>query len=217
MILARRGVVDTSLRTLAAELGTTSRMLVHYFGTKDHLTEAVLAHVQRDLLSDDQPPSTVSALRDRLLREWKIMTDNESASSGRILGQIMGAACSQDSPYAEYVDQLLDQLVSNLADRLIGVGVSPRRREVPGHHHHRRYPGLDHQASERGRTHEGRRELSTTPRQLRARTHTVTHEANTRIVQRVHRRETPAATHALRSGQAGKPDRRDHLIHPRTS
>jgi AcrR family transcriptional regulator len=124
-ILARRGVVDTSLRTLAADLGTTSRMLVHYFGTKDHLTEAVLAHVQRDLLSDDQPPSTVSALRDRLLREWKIMTDNEIASSGRILGQIMGAACSQDSPYAEYVDQLLDQLVSNLADRLIAVGVSP--------------------------------------------------------------------------------------------
>lgn len=125
MILARRGVVDTSLRTLATELGTTSRMLVHYFGTKDHLTEAVLAHVRRDLLSDDPPPSTVLALRDRLLCEWKIMTDNEIASSRRILGQIMGAACSQDSPYAEYVDQLLDQLVSNLADRLIAVGVSP--------------------------------------------------------------------------------------------
>ncbi|MEN4476287.1 hypothetical protein [Mycolicibacterium cosmeticum] len=69
------------------------------------------------------------------------MTDNEIASSARILGQIVGAACNQDSHYAEYVDQLLDQLIGSLAEQLIAVGCRPTTR-ISGHHHHRRYPGL---------------------------------------------------------------------------
>jgi AcrR family transcriptional regulator len=41
-ILARTGVVDTSLRSLAAEMGTSARMLVYYFGSKEHLILEVM-------------------------------------------------------------------------------------------------------------------------------------------------------------------------------
>lgn len=126
VVLGRRGVVDTSLRTIAAELGTTSRMLVHYFGTKDHLIEAILARTQQDLMPEDEPPpSTVSALRARLLQDWEAMTGNGIDSGGRILCQIVGAACSQDSLYAEYATQLIDQLTTSLRHRLTAVGVPP--------------------------------------------------------------------------------------------
>jgi AcrR family transcriptional regulator len=121
VILARRGVVDTSLRALAAELGTTSRMLVYYFGTKDQLIQAILTREHRHLTQDALPPLTVSELRERLLSDWEAMTGDES--SARILVQILGAACSQDSPYAEYANRLRDQLTRNLGERLIAVGM----------------------------------------------------------------------------------------------
>jgi AcrR family transcriptional regulator len=53
-VLARRGVVDTSLRSLAAELGTSARTLVYWFGSKDDLL-----HVGLDLISD---PATLEML-----------------------------------------------------------------------------------------------------------------------------------------------------------
>jgi hypothetical protein len=36
-VLARTGLVDTSLRSLAAEMGTSARMLVYYFGSDEFL------------------------------------------------------------------------------------------------------------------------------------------------------------------------------------
>jgi AcrR family transcriptional regulator len=44
-VLARRGVVDTSLRALAAEMGTSARMLIFYFGSKENL----ILEMQHDL------------------------------------------------------------------------------------------------------------------------------------------------------------------------
>jgi AcrR family transcriptional regulator len=46
-VLARTGVTDTSLRTLAAEMGTSARMLVYYFGSKEQLILEVMNRQQR--------------------------------------------------------------------------------------------------------------------------------------------------------------------------
>jgi AcrR family transcriptional regulator len=46
-VLARTGVTDTSLRTLAAEMGTSARMLVYYFGSKERLILDVMNRQQR--------------------------------------------------------------------------------------------------------------------------------------------------------------------------
>jgi AcrR family transcriptional regulator len=45
---ARNGVGDTSLRTLAAELGTSHRMLHYHFGSREGLLGAVVEAVERD-------------------------------------------------------------------------------------------------------------------------------------------------------------------------
>jgi len=49
-ILARTGVVDTSLRELASRMGTSARMLVYYFGSKEHLILEVLTREQREVI-----------------------------------------------------------------------------------------------------------------------------------------------------------------------
>ena len=46
----REGVATLSLRPLAAALGTSDRMLLYYFGTRDKLLVAALAEVRRTLV-----------------------------------------------------------------------------------------------------------------------------------------------------------------------
>lgn len=57
------GVGDTSLRGLAAGLGTSHRMLIYHFGSRDHLLGAVVDRVERteravleDLLARHEDP-----------------------------------------------------------------------------------------------------------------------------------------------------------------
>ena len=45
---ARNGVGDTSLRALAADLGTSHRMLLYHFGSREGLLTAVVEAVERD-------------------------------------------------------------------------------------------------------------------------------------------------------------------------
>ncbi len=44
---AEHGISDLSLRALAAGLGTSHRMLIHHFGSKQGLLEAVVTEVER--------------------------------------------------------------------------------------------------------------------------------------------------------------------------
>ena len=54
--LEREGVANLSLRPLAAELDTSARMLLHYFGSKEALVARALAVARPDI--DDLVPGT---------------------------------------------------------------------------------------------------------------------------------------------------------------
>ena len=122
-VLARRGVVDTSLRTLAAEMGTSARMLIYYFGSKDALILAVLARQQRGFAPEPEPTSSLDELRKYLLADWESLTRGEKQTGVRIVEQVFGAACAQDSPYARYTADTFDRLIEALARRLVAVGI----------------------------------------------------------------------------------------------
>src|SRR5215468_10129451 len=56
--VAGHGIGDLSLRAMAAALGTSHRMLIHHFGSKEGLWVAIVRTVeqrQRDLLPDLLP------------------------------------------------------------------------------------------------------------------------------------------------------------------
>ena len=60
--VAEHGLTDLSLRGLAAELGTSHRMLSHHFGSKDGLWVAIIQEVERrqlEVLADLVPDPTV--------------------------------------------------------------------------------------------------------------------------------------------------------------
>ncbi|MFI1461312.1 TetR/AcrR family transcriptional regulator [Nocardia carnea] len=122
-ILSRSGVVDTSLRSLAAQMGTSGRMLIYYFGSKEKLILEVIEHEQRRAAPDPGVSSSAADLRAYILADWDSITRGEKHVSVRILEQVFGAACAQESPYAHYTAQTLDRLIGNFEARLVAIGM----------------------------------------------------------------------------------------------
>ncbi|WP_369028198.1 TetR/AcrR family transcriptional regulator, partial [Nocardia farcinica] len=63
--IAEHGLADLSLRPLAAELGTSSRMLIYYFETKENLLVQALATQRPDISSIFAGVTDAADLRER--------------------------------------------------------------------------------------------------------------------------------------------------------
>ncbi|MEE6179711.1 TetR/AcrR family transcriptional regulator [Mycobacterium sp. 050134] len=125
-VLARTGVLDTSLRTLAAELGTSARMLVYYFGSKEQLILAVLNSQQRAAIPETEHverPTSLAAHRKWCFEDWHACTRGERSETLRIVLQVFGAACGRDSAYRTYTWETLSLLTRNSQARLEALGI----------------------------------------------------------------------------------------------
>lgn len=74
---AEHGVGDTSLRALAEQLGTSHRMLIYHFGSRDGLLAAVIETVeaaQREVLRTLQAEPGADPV-EQALRFWRRVTD----------------------------------------------------------------------------------------------------------------------------------------------
>jgi AcrR family transcriptional regulator len=108
--VAGHGLTDLSLRRLAEELGTSHRMLIHHFGSKEGLWVAIVHEVeqrQREVLG------TVFPDPDRPLREamrdwWKHISDPALWPNERLFFELYGRAL-QDP-------RLADQLLAGIVD-----------------------------------------------------------------------------------------------------
>ena len=125
-VLARTGVVDTSLRSLAAEMGTSARMLVYYFGSKEQLILEIIRRQQHAAIpatEDVAPPASIAAHRQWCFEDWYACTRGERRDTLRIVLQVFGAACGFDSPYREYTWETLSLLTRNSRARLQALGM----------------------------------------------------------------------------------------------
>jgi AcrR family transcriptional regulator len=132
-VLARTGLIETSLRSLAAELGTSARMLVYYFGGKEQLTLEVLNRQQRAAIpeTDDLDlPVSVAAHRQWCMQDWHACTRGDRSDTLRVVLQVFGAACGRDSPYREYTWETMSLLTRNSRARLEALGMPTRVAET---------------------------------------------------------------------------------------
>ncbi len=116
--IAEHGLADLSLRPLAAELGTSSRMLIYYFTTKEELLVQALATQRPDIAALFTGIRNAPELRDRLWDFWTANTSGEGRASVRVMLQVLGAACAPHSPYGDYATSAIAAFVSALADGL---------------------------------------------------------------------------------------------------
>ncbi|MDG4865269.1 TetR/AcrR family transcriptional regulator, partial [Streptomyces sp. T-3] len=116
------GIADLSLRALGAAIGTSHRMLIHYFGSKEQLLVEIVRtseQRQRDLLSRlSLEPGLSPAAASRLL--WQQLTDPQLAGQVRLFFEIYGNAL-QGRPEAAPV---LEGLVNDWLEPLVAAEVA---------------------------------------------------------------------------------------------
>ena len=103
--LVRRGVADLSLRPMAAAVGTSARLLIFHFGSKERLLLEVLDEMQTRLqrsLSDllDEPRPARSA---PLRRFWDWALKDANFAQLRVLYQLHILAAQDHKTYGRFL------------------------------------------------------------------------------------------------------------------
>ena len=130
--LASHGISDTSLRALAAEIGTSHRMLLYHFGSREGLLGAVVDTVEsggRDALAAEVGVgSTATEPYEAGLRFWRAITDQ-----ALIYGPLFFELSSHAMQGLAHADALRERLVQPWIDGLatswltLGVDEGPAR------------------------------------------------------------------------------------------
>jgi AcrR family transcriptional regulator len=132
--LEREGIGDRSLRDIAATVGTSHRMLIHHFGSRQGLLTEVVRKVESDqrlfLTSLDLDPD------EAMVAMWQRLREPGLWPAERLFYECYARACRGEQPYAS----LLPGLVDDWLDRTVELGLTASVR--PGDERDRARLGL---------------------------------------------------------------------------
>jgi AcrR family transcriptional regulator len=108
--VAHHGMTDLSLRRLADELGTSHRMLIHHFGSKDGLWVAIIREVERRQLAavDDLVADPSLSFADATRAWWRHISDPSLWPNERLFFEVYGQALHGREPAVEVLDGIVD-------------------------------------------------------------------------------------------------------------
>jgi AcrR family transcriptional regulator len=122
---ANHGLGDVSLRQLAAALGTSHRMLIHHFGSKEGLWIAIVQEVeerQRMLLQDMLPDAT-QPVGDAMRAWWKHISDPSLWPNERLFFELYGQALQGRPHTVALLDGIVDSWLEPVTEINMSVGV----------------------------------------------------------------------------------------------
>jgi AcrR family transcriptional regulator len=123
--VAANGLSDVSLRTLAAALGTSHRMLIHHFGGKEQLWVEIVRTVearQRALLGDILPDAE-QPLEEAMRRWWKHISDPALWPNERLFFEIYGQALQGRPHTTELLDGIVDDWLEPITEINASLGL----------------------------------------------------------------------------------------------
>jgi AcrR family transcriptional regulator len=130
--VAQHGLADLSLRGIAAAVGTSHRMLLYHFGSRDGLLLAIAAEVeqrQRLALADDLVCSAFDPVRaTRLI--WARLSAPDLAPNERLFFELYGRALGGDPGAAPMLENVIRGWIDPLAAQLAGAGIEISRDEL---------------------------------------------------------------------------------------
>lgn len=105
----RRGFADTTLRPLAADIGSSARMLIYHFGSKERLLAEVLKAMQIELRKSlarllDQPARS-GVRHPPLRRMWDWAIEPENLARLKLLYELQILAASHPELYRGYLQR----------------------------------------------------------------------------------------------------------------
>jgi AcrR family transcriptional regulator len=127
--IAQRGLSDLSLRELAGAIGTSHRMLIHHFGSREGLWVAVVREVeerQRAALAAREPDPS-RPLEDVLRDFWKHISDPSLWPNERLFYEIYGQALQGRPGTTELLDGIIDDWLEPAALAYEAYGVKQPR------------------------------------------------------------------------------------------
>jgi AcrR family transcriptional regulator len=125
--IASRGVTDLSLRELAAAIGTSHRMLIHHFGSREGLWVEVIRAVeerQREALAD-VVPDPAAGVGAALRLWWRHVSDPSLWPNERLFFELYGQALQGRPGTAELLDGIVDAWLEPGAEGLVAFGMAP--------------------------------------------------------------------------------------------
>lgn len=122
---ARNGIGDASLRSIATSIGTSHRMLIYHFGSREGLLAEVVRAVeqqQRDLLADVMATDLPLAEQAELF--WRRVTE-ATLTYGPLFFEL-SAHAMQDRPHTEALKaDLINVWLPPVTDLCIRAGIAP--------------------------------------------------------------------------------------------
>src|SRR5947209_14555355 len=123
----QHGLSDVSLRTLASALGTSHRMLIHHFGSKELLWVEIVRTVearQRELLPQILPDPG-QPVADAMRAWWKHISAPELWPNERLFFEIYGQALQGRAHTTELLEGIVEDWLDPAAEINISLGVAP--------------------------------------------------------------------------------------------
>lgn len=122
----RHGVGGLSLRPLASEIGTTARMLIHHFGTKDRLLAEVLMAIESGFVARTAAHrSAARSLSETLRGMWHETAAPAMEPALRAMFEVWGQALVQPHHYRSFLQALTEPWIEMLQQKLERSGHEP--------------------------------------------------------------------------------------------
>jgi AcrR family transcriptional regulator len=104
------GLTDLSLRRLAAELGTSHRMLIHHFGSREGLWAAIVKEVERRQLATigDLVPDPTVPFAEAMRAWWQHISDPSLWPNERLFFELYGQALQGRPGARDMLDGIVD-------------------------------------------------------------------------------------------------------------
>jgi AcrR family transcriptional regulator len=131
--VAHNGITDLSLRRLASALGTSHRMLIHHFGSKEGLWVAIVREVerrQRAILAD-MVPAGDAPVEEAMRAWWRHISDPSLWPNERLFFELYGQAAQGRPHTAEMLDGIIDDWIEPAVAINMAYGLS--REEALAH------------------------------------------------------------------------------------
>jgi AcrR family transcriptional regulator len=121
------GLLGLSLRPLAAELGTSDRMLLYHFDGKDDLVATVLGVANDRSVAEVRALPPADGVRRAVLDLWRLLTTPPVAACQRTYVEAAALGLFGLEPYASVVRAANHRWMAAVADHLVASG-TPRAR-----------------------------------------------------------------------------------------
>ena len=121
------GLIGLSLRPLAAEIGTSDRMLLYHFADKDDLVAAVLTACTDRSVAELRALPPAPDVRRAVVALWSAMTSDQLDRCQRVYVEAAALGLFGREPYVSTVRGANQQWMAALTEHLVAVGATQAR------------------------------------------------------------------------------------------